>query len=46
MQFYPPEYYDDAHNGFTAIQTVPLASAMGAEILNVDVANITDEQFA
>lgn len=45
MQFYPPEYYDDAKNGFTAIRTTPLASAMGAEILDVDIANITDEQF-
>ncbi|MFT5321568.1 MAG: alpha-ketoglutarate-dependent taurine dioxygenase [Pseudohongiellaceae bacterium] len=45
MQFYPPEYYDDAKNGYTAIKTVPLASAMGAEIQNVDIANITDEQF-
>lgn len=45
MQFYPPEYYDDAKNGYTAIKTVPLASAMGAEILDVDIPNITDEQF-
>ena len=45
MQFYPPEYYDDAKNGYTAIKTRPLASAMGAEILDVDIANITDEQF-
>jgi alpha-ketoglutarate-dependent taurine dioxygenase len=45
MQFYPPEYFDDARNGYTAIKTVPLASAMGAEIQGVDIANITDEQF-
>ena len=45
MQFYPPEYFDDKRNGFTAIRTVPLASAMGAEIQGVDIANITDEQF-
>jgi len=45
MQFYPPEYYNDELNGYTAIKTVPLASAMGAEIQGVDIANITDEQF-
>jgi alpha-ketoglutarate-dependent taurine dioxygenase len=45
MQFYPPEYFDDKKNGYTAIRTVPLASAMGAEILGVDIANISDEQF-
>jgi len=45
MQFYPPEFYDDKKNGYTAIRTVPLASAMGAEILDVDIANITNEQF-
>jgi len=46
MQFYPPEYFDDNKNGYTAIRTVPLASAMGAEILDVDIANVSDEQFA
>ena len=46
MQFYPPEYFDDKKNGYTAIRTVPLASAMGAEILDVDIANVSDEQFA
>lgn len=45
MQFYPPEYYDDARNGYTAIKTVPLASTMGAEIQGVDIATVTDEQF-
>ncbi len=45
MQFYPREYFDDKKNGYTAIRTVPLASAMGAEILGVDIANISDEQF-
>ena len=45
MRFYPPEYFDDEKNGYSAIRTVPLASAMGAEILDVDIANITDEQF-
>ncbi len=46
MQFYP----QNTTMMFTTVsplsRTVPLASAMGAEILNVDVANITDEQFA
>ena len=45
MRFYPPEYFDDEKNGYSAIKTVPLASAMGAEILDVDIANITDDQF-
>jgi len=45
MRFYPPEYFDDKKNGYSAIKTVPLASAMGAEILDIDIANITDEQF-
>jgi len=45
MQFYPPEYYDDKKNGYTAIRTQPLASSMGAEILDVDIATLTDEQF-
>lgn len=45
MQFYPPSYYDDKQNGYTAIRTVPLASAMGAEILDVNIATISDEQF-
>ncbi len=45
MRFYPPEYFDDKKNGYSAIRTLPLASAMGAEILDVDIANITDEQF-
>lgn len=45
MRFYPPEYFDDNINGYTAIRTLPLASAMGAEILDVDISNISDEQF-
>ena len=45
MQFYPPSYFDDEVNGYTAIRTVPLASAMGAEIRGVDIANVTDQQF-
>ena len=45
MRFYPPSYYDDEANGYTEISTVPLASAMGAEIQGVDIANLTDAQF-
>ena len=45
MQFYPPSYYDDKANGYRSIQTVPLASAMGAEIHGVDIAAMTDQQF-
>ncbi len=45
MRFYPSEYFDDKKNGYSAIRTLPLASAMGAEILDVDISNITDEQF-
>lgn len=46
MQLYPLAYFDDKANGYTLIQTVPLASAMGAEIRGVDIATITDAQFA
>lgn len=45
MQLYPPAYFDDAANGFNLIKTVPLASAMGAEIQGVDLRNVNDEQF-
>lgn len=45
MQLYPPEYFDDKLNGYTDISTIPLASAMGAEIQNVDLGNLTDRQF-
>lgn len=45
MQFYPPSHYDDQANGFRTISTVPLASAMGAEIRGVDIAAVTDQQF-
>ncbi|MDY6983419.1 MAG: TauD/TfdA family dioxygenase, partial [Pseudomonadota bacterium] len=45
MQLYPPSFFDDAANGYKHIRTVPLASAMGAEIRGVNIATITDEQF-
>ncbi|MES2462753.1 MAG: TauD/TfdA family dioxygenase, partial [Armatimonadota bacterium] len=46
MQLYPPAYFDDKANGYELIQTIPLASAMGAEIRGVDIGKITDAQFA
>lgn len=45
MQLYPLSWYDDKANGYTLIQTVPLASAMGAEIRGVDLANVSDAQL-
>ncbi len=45
MQLYPPSYFDDTSNGYKHIKTVPLASAMGAEIRGVNIATITDAQF-
>ncbi|MEX2366688.1 MAG: TauD/TfdA family dioxygenase [Pseudohongiellaceae bacterium] len=45
MQLYPPEHYSDAANGFRQISTRPLASAMGAQILGIDLGNLSDEQF-
>jgi taurine dioxygenase len=45
MQLYPPSYFDDQANGYTLIKTVPLASAMGAEIQGVDVPTMSDAQF-
>lgn len=45
MQLYPLSWFDDAHNGFTLIRTIPLSSAMGAEIQGVDLKNMPDEQF-
>jgi alpha-ketoglutarate-dependent taurine dioxygenase len=45
MQLYPPSRFDDAANGFTLIQTIPLASAMGAEIRQVKLNDMPDTQF-
>jgi alpha-ketoglutarate-dependent taurine dioxygenase len=45
MQLYPLSAYDDAANGFTLIETVPLASAMGAEIRGVNLADVSDAQL-
>jgi len=45
MQLYPPSHYDDKANGCKEISTIPLASALGAEIQGVDIAEMTDGQF-
>jgi len=45
MQFYAPAAYDDTALGFSEISTVPLASAMGAEIRGVDIARVSERQF-
>lgn len=45
MQLYPLSWFDDAHNGFNRIRTIPLASAMGAEVQGVNLADMPDEQF-
>jgi len=45
MRFYPPSHYDDKANGYTEISTVPLATAIGAEIRGVDLADVSDRQF-
>lgn len=46
MQLYPKSHYDDEANGYRHIATKPLAAAMGAEIKNVDLAKLNDQQFA
>ena len=46
MQLYPLSYYDDQANGYTLIKTVPLSSAMGAEIQGVHLPTMSDAQFA
>ncbi len=45
MQMYPLSWFDDKANGFTLIKTIPLSSAMGAEIQGVKLNELTDEQF-
>ena len=45
MQFYPPNKYDDKALGFSEIATVPLASAMGAEIQGVDIRQVSERQL-
>ncbi len=45
MQLYPPSHYDDNQHGYREISTHPLASAMGAEIRGVDIANVSGPQL-
>ena len=45
MQLYPLSWFDDEANGYTLIKTVPLASAMGAEIRGVDLRKVSDPQL-
>jgi alpha-ketoglutarate-dependent taurine dioxygenase len=46
MQLYPPSHYNDQANGYTLIKTVPLSSAMGAEIQGVQIRTMNDAQLA
>lgn len=46
MKLYPTSHYDDKSNNYNHISTEPLAAAIGAEVKNVDLSNISDEQFA
>jgi alpha-ketoglutarate-dependent taurine dioxygenase len=46
MQLYPPSHFDDKANGYTLIKTVPLSSAMGAEIQGVHIPTMSDQQLA
>jgi alpha-ketoglutarate-dependent taurine dioxygenase len=46
MQLHPTGKFDNHSARYDHIQAKPLAAAMGAEILGVDLARLTDEQFA
>lgn len=46
MRLHPTGKFDNHAAQYTHIEVRPLAAAMGAEILGVDAAAITDEQFA
>jgi taurine dioxygenase len=46
MQLYPHSHYDDQSNGYSLIKTVPLASAIGAEIQGLNVSTMSDAQFS
>ncbi len=46
MRLHPTGKFDNSAKPSNLIQVRPLAAAMGAEICNVDVPNMTDEQFA
>ncbi len=42
----PAGSYDNAPRGYAHIRVRPLASAMGLELLDLDLANLSDAQFA
>jgi taurine dioxygenase len=46
MKLHPTGSFDNAAHVYRHIEVRPLAAAMGAEILGVSVAGVTDEQFA
>ena len=46
MRLHPTGKFDNSAKPSNQIQVRPLAAAMGAEICDVDVPNMTDEQFA
>lgn len=46
MQLHPHGRFDNQAQDYRHIQACPLAAAMGAEIRGVDVATVTDVQFA
>lgn len=46
MQLHPHGRFDNLARDYRHIQACPLAAAMGAEIREVDVATVTDAQFA
>lgn len=46
MQLYPPSHYDDKTNGYNLLQSLPLSSAMGAEIRGVSIPTMSDAQLA
>jgi taurine dioxygenase len=46
MRLHPTGLFDNSARPTRHIEVLPLAAAMGAEIAGVDVARLTDEQFA
>ncbi len=46
MISHPTGKFDNTAKDYTYIKAVPLAAAMGAEILGVDITGLTDDQFA
>jgi taurine dioxygenase len=46
MRLHPTGMFDNSARPARFIEVLPLAAAMGAEVRGVDLANLTDEQFA